>query len=256
MIDISYCATWQLGKSLAIADHAFCAALLRIQAEVYNFSEENAKQDMLSEHFEATTSDRVINLLHNTFVKLTTRRLVLDAPGPLRWLCTLLIDSQYKYLDASSNQEDNLNHQIQLSWQPHLVHRVHTITSATDGTPFGEFKDPKSTDWPLVLNWLLNKIYLEGIPPYYLIPDPTWLPTESIRFFYVDSKWSSAIVDSALSIANHLDEDDKTRQAIKATLLKYMSQYIHPELKHPPQMPKYRFYLQSVAVDVFPDLVV
>jgi hypothetical protein len=250
VIDISYCAAWQLGKALAIADQAFCASLLRIRAQVYNFSTEQVKQEILSSRFEAATSERVIKSLPDTFQKLTT--LASHAPAQTRWSRTSLIHSRYKFLDE---KRDGENKKVQLS-QKHLLSTIHSITSASDGTHFTELKDPNSTDWSLVLNWLLDKIYLEGIPPYYLIPDPTWLPSECIRFFYVDSKWLSAIVDGALSVANHLDKNDDTRMAIKTQLLKYLSHEIHPDLKHPPQVPAYGFYLRSVAVDVFPDLVV
>ncbi|RDB20853.1 hypothetical protein Hypma_012073 [Hypsizygus marmoreus] len=219
LIDISYCAAWQLGKSLAIANQAFCAALLRIRGEVHNSSNEQAKQDTLSKHFEAATSERVIGSLCDTFQKLTT--LTKDAPGRARWLRPSLIQIRYQYL----------NH-------------------------FTEFKDPTSTDWSLVLNWLMDKIYLEGVPPYYLISDPTWLPSESIRFFYVDSKWLSALVNGVLSVANHLDKNNVVRQAIKGQLLKYLNKDLHPDIKYPPQVPTYGFYLRSVTVTVFPDLVV
>ncbi|CAL1698578.1 unnamed protein product [Somion occarium] len=252
LIDISYCTAWQLGKSLAIADQAFCAALLRIRGEVRNAATEQAKQDTLSQHFEVATSERVIGSLPDTFQKLTT--LTQDTPGQTRWLRPSLIQSRYQYLKSDDNGLNSRAHRSLV--QQHLISQVKLLTSAADGSHFTEFKDPTNTDWSLVLNWLMDKIYLEGIPPYYLIPDPTWLPSESIRFFYVDSKWLSALVDGALSVANHLDKQDIVRQAIKGQLLKYLNKDIHPDIKHPPQVPTYGFYLRSVAVSVFPDLVI
>ncbi|KAF8806755.1 hypothetical protein BYT27DRAFT_7338779 [Phlegmacium glaucopus] len=250
LIDISYSAAWQLGKSLAIADQAFCAALLRIRSDVYNYSNEQAKQEKLSSVFEAATSDRVIKSLPTTLLNLT--EVASNEPTALRWARTSLIHSRYKHLGRHHDSKPDKAKRF----QRHLAERVHFIASATDGTSYTEFNDPNSTDWSLVLDWLMDKIYLDGIPPYYLIPDPTWLPSECIRFFHVDRKWLNALVDGALSIANHLDKDDRSREAIKKQLQNYLSLNIHPNLKHPPQTPVYGFFLRSVAVDVFPDLVV
>ena len=249
LMDISYCVAWQLGKSLAIADQAFCAALLRIRSNVYNAASNEAKQKTLSEQFEAATSKRVIDALSGHFDLMT--QLSKESPNERRWDRPSLVQDRYKLL---AEQKNSVVHNEFAD--NHLRSRVELFASATDGTHFTEVKDAKSADWDLVLNWILNKIYLENIPPWYLIPDPTWLPAESIRFFYVDHKWLSALIDGVLSVANHLDAQDKVRQCIKHQLQKYLNEEFHPLLKHPPQVPSYGFYLRSVVVDAFPDLVV
>ncbi|KAK2459390.1 hypothetical protein APHAL10511_008595 [Amanita phalloides] len=249
LMDISYSAAWQLGKSLAIADQAFCAALIRIRADVYDKSSEKAKEKELSKKFEDATSKRVIDALPEHFSDMM--QLSKQPFDQQRWDRPSLIQSRYQLL-AEGKDTESYNEAI----AHHLRRRVERLASATDGIHYTEAKDPLSTDWDLVLNWILDKIYLDRVPPWYLIPDPTWLPAESIRFFYVDHKWLSALVDGALSVANHLDKQDKVRQVIKDQLVKYLNEEIHPELKHPPQIPSYGFYLRSVVVDAFPDLVV
>lgn len=246
LMDLSYCTAWQLGKSLAIADQAFCASLLRIRADVHNESDGKTKEEILSNHFDAATSTRVIESLPDTLKKMNN--LGVDKPEELRYSRPKLIQSRYEFLSGGASRDE--------LYQTHLIKRVRALASAADGGHFTEMKEPCSTDWSLVLNWLMDKIFLEGIPPHYLIPDPTWLPSECIRFFYVDQKWLSALVDGALSVSNHLDKDDITRRAIKVQLLKYLKEDIHSILKHPPLVPRYGFYLRSVAVDAFPDLVV
>jgi hypothetical protein len=41
---------------------------------------------------------------------------------------------------------------------------------------------------------------LNGVPFSYLVPDADLLPPESIRFFYVDRRWTDALVQGALSV--------------------------------------------------------
>jgi hypothetical protein len=41
---------------------------------------------------------------------------------------------------------------------------------------------------------------LSGVPFSYLVPDAELLPPESIRFFYVDRRWTDAVVQGALSV--------------------------------------------------------
>ncbi|KAK2465664.1 hypothetical protein APHAL10511_002208 [Amanita phalloides] len=244
IIDISYCAAWQLGKSLAMADQGFCAALFRIRADAHDTASKRAKEDALSQNIEAITSERVIGSLPQHFADM--KQLFKKRPNRRRWDRPFLIQSSYQHLAKKDPG----------SVESHLRRRVGQLALATDGSHYTELKDPISTDWDLVLNWIVDKLYLERIPPWYLIPDPSWLPAESIRFFYIDRKWLSALVDGALSVANHLDAQDKVRQAIKDQLLKYLNEDIHPNLKHPPQIPSYGFYMRSVVVDALPDLIV
>lgn len=118
----------------------------------------------------------------------------------------------------------------------------------------GLFTDgkPNSTDWTIIHNWVYNKMYLLDIPAHYLIPDPTFLPIESLRFFHIDDTWVDCLLDGALSVANHLDRDsDWIRAAIKATLNVYLSTPVDGIV---PQIPSCGFILRSEVVKVMPDM--
>jgi hypothetical protein len=248
MIDISYCAAWQIGKALAIADQAFSAALLRIRGYVHNASSEARKQVAITQHYEDSRSKELIDRLSKTFDTLTGLGWKVEADTK-RYSRLPLVQSRYQ--DIASIPIDRYKDIKRLG------ERLGGLTSAIgeQSSHFTELKDPQSSDWKLVLNWLMDKIYLEGIPPYYLISDPTWLPSESIRFFYVDEKWLSALVDGALSVCNHLDKDDATREAIKDELQHYITSDLHPDYKYPPQLPRYGCYMRSVAVSALPDFI-
>lgn len=57
---------------------------------------------------------------------------------------------------------------------------------------------------PDLANWLNRLMLLHGVPIHYLVPDEGMLPPESIRFFYVDMNWVSALIDGAFSIGRNL----------------------------------------------------
>jgi hypothetical protein len=50
-----------------------------------------------------------------------------------------------------------------------------------------------------VRSWLARLRLLEGVPFDYLVPDSELLPPESIRFFYLDRRWTDALTQGALS---------------------------------------------------------
>ncbi len=47
--------------------------------------------------------------------------------------------------------------------------------------------------------WLAQATLLYGVPIEYLVPDARLLPTESMRFFYLDRNWLDRMLDGALS---------------------------------------------------------
>src|SRR5690349_5364513 len=52
--------------------------------------------------------------------------------------------------------------------------------------------------------WMSRLALLYGVPFNYLVPDEKMLPPESIRFFYLDNIWISALTNGAFSIGRNL----------------------------------------------------
>ena len=48
---------------------------------------------------------------------------------------------------------------------------------------------------------------LKGIPYRYLVPDPSLLPNESVRFFQIDQNWIKAFICGAFSIGHTIEYD-------------------------------------------------
>ena len=55
------------------------------------------------------------------------------------------------------------------------------------------------------LNESLHLLY--DVPVAYLVPEPAFLPPESIRFFYVDENYITAMLNGVTSIARHTEAD-------------------------------------------------
>lgn len=103
-----------------------------------------------------------------------------------------------------------------------------------------------------VLSWLVDRMFLAGVPAHCPLPDPSYLEEESLRFFHIDRNWVDALIDGALSLGNHFGTDED-RVAIKKALNDYIGRT--PEgMDHLVQMPAYGFYLRSDLVTMLPHL--
>lgn len=71
---------------------------------------------------------------------------------------------------------------------------------------------------PDLVQWLARLRMLYGLPFNYLVPKNEFLPTETIRFFYVDPDWISALADGALSIGRHYNGPDNPPASIRSEL--------------------------------------
>jgi hypothetical protein len=60
-----------------------------------------------------------------------------------------------------------------------------------------------------IRNWLVRMRLLEGVPFANLVADTELLPPESIRWFYLDRRWTDALVQGALSVGT-VNSDDRT----------------------------------------------
>jgi hypothetical protein len=60
--------------------------------------------------------------------------------------------------------------------------------------------------------WLVRLRLLDGVPFAYLVADSELLPPESIRWFYVDRRWTDALVQGALAVGT-VNSDDRTQLA-------------------------------------------
>src|SRR6476469_7392110 len=69
-----------------------------------------------------------------------------------------------------------------------------------------------------VVDWLARLRLLCNVPFAYLVPDHRLLPSDAIRFFYLNRNWTDAAVDGALSVGAVASKDRAQLQALHATL--------------------------------------
>lgn len=113
-----------------------------------------------------------------------------------------------------------------------------------------------------LLTWLLDIRLLRHIPLAYLVPDAELLPTESIRFFFVDPTWVDRVVDGAFSAAS----TGTVELVFTCTLMKMARAKLDEEIKKAadaqvatswtPNSPMTGMLVRSELVRRWPDMVV
>lgn len=251
IMDVSYSLAWQLGKTMAIADQAFTAALSRIRMTIHKQAYQAVKGEIIG--------DAKKNL-HELVPRLSKQIATLASlhEGPVD------MDAKQKWSNSVRIPQKNMSFfspEVRAKFLDEAKKAARTLASSTDSTDkqylfHNEHNTATSTDWALMLKWLLERMSFYAVPAHYLITDPTHLPKETIRFFTVDPNWVDALIDGALSIANHIEgDDDQIRTAIKSTLEDYL-RTVDPQIKYVPQIPKSGFLLRSALVTKFPNLIV
>jgi hypothetical protein len=72
---------------------------------------------------------------------------------------------------------------------------------------------------PDVTSWLASLAVLKNVPFSYLVPHESMLPTESIRFFAVDTSWINALLQGACSIGRASSAGAAQESVLSAKLL-------------------------------------
>ncbi len=271
LMDITYSVAWQVGRTLALGDESFTAALGRLRTAIGKESLKAAKLRTIKEKNETSIRTRrevlddlsnVVESLANIHIGrgLPQRPLLLgDDPempppqpplfspgGPKkRWHRHRLLKRQIPDLSFSAPR-------IEEKYPEEALAVARSLAKSSDGGIYDETNYPESTDWMIVLSWLVDRMFLAGIPAHYLITDPSHLEPETLRFFRIDPNWIDALIDGALSLGNHMGTD-LDRVAIKKALNEYLD-HENPETGLKTQIPTYGFYLRSDLVTMFPDL--
>jgi hypothetical protein len=255
IMDLTYAVAWQLGKTLAVADRVFTTALGKLRTSIYNETMNNAKAEILRGRGAYKTWDETVASLATTIPKL--KALHRDSgDGGLYGPGGSMGD---RWNRARSDPLDLSNHgcliQDIFGRHANAVGRNLMLSSDGGGTErYDEHNTPASTDWMVVLTWVLDKLFLYSVPAHYLIVDPTYLAPETLRFFHVDRNWTDALIDGALSLGNNLYGVDVVRKAIHGMI----SEYLYPStpVTPAPQFPLFGFLMRSEAVTQYPDLKV
>ncbi|KAL4922828.1 hypothetical protein BDW62DRAFT_196836 [Aspergillus aurantiobrunneus] len=262
IMDISLSAAWQLGRMLAIADQAFVASLGRVRKAIYDKGMYYKQlHDLQPQGFKSNIGllaelpiiiEELERLPYSSALSLT------DPQAQRRRWCRsprAHIGLSYSAYHATYESREVLRQCFERA-----ALEVASALDIKDPTqpcaiPYNEHNTPFNADWAIVLKWIVDRLYLSSIPAYYLITDSSHMPVEGIRFFKVDQQWMHALLDGALSLANHIDRtDDHVRDAILAAIKRYRDTPIAELDNSLPPFPEYGCYVRSPLVVKFPDL--
>ncbi|PHH93133.1 hypothetical protein CDD83_513 [Cordyceps sp. RAO-2017] len=257
IMDITYSVAWQVGRTMALGDESFVAALGRLRSAIHGTAAGKAKL-------------QAVKAVDDTAFR-TRADVLSDLDGVVKNLATIHLDRQRRdgnpvYKPGGAKRRWFRSHlrraekpglsfaspAIQERYPAEALKASRSLARSRSGEPYDETNEPVSTDWMTVLSWLVDRMFLAGVPSHCLIPDPTYLEPESLRFFHIDRNWVDALLDGALSLGNHFGVDED-RVAIK----KALNDYIGTTPKgqgHLVQVPAYGFYLRSDLVTMYPDL--
>ncbi|KAI1190240.1 hypothetical protein F5B17DRAFT_427728 [Nemania serpens] len=267
LMDISYASAWNLGKTLALGDRSFTAALARLRASIPDQALNKAKQNVF--HQIRTRPGRTTSAQTTYIPQAELKSDILNMVNALNDLN----DSVHSYGTATSTNrwrrrepiDEPETSEISSLSSPHISSQMYNLTLdiaassalAINDKPYNYHAVPVNTDYAKVQEWILNRLHLDGIPAHYFLPDPSHLPPETLRFFYVDANWTEAFVDGALSLANHAVDDpskDYCRTAIKEMLNRHFK--TPTKDSYCQQMPAYGCLLRSQLLVQFPDLTI
>lgn len=239
VMDVSYSSAWQLGKLLAISDKRFNSALLRFRSLVHEAAASATNTQINGIASKAT----ILSSVKNSVAELDAASDSTRTPARLVLPSTDRVAPPLTHPDVAPIFRENLFRFIDA--------QVAAGQSLYRGFGLGK---ANNSDWEIIHNWISDKLFLGGIPSQYLFPDPSFLPSEALRFFYIDDAWIDCLIDGALSVANHLEPvDDKVRRRIKDIYNVHLINKIDPAPIKPP-VPRYGFVIRSQLIKVMPDL--
>ncbi|KAF3208014.1 hypothetical protein TWF192_003200 [Orbilia oligospora] len=256
IMDITYSAAWNLGKTLAMADHAYSSALSRSRKQILQIATPSAQLKVLK--FAGIHIKSKTDIIAEMSGSISTLNEISESFGAMSMAYRWQKHQPPKTPDLSYHSEE-----MGLFLDEELLKAAYLVASSTDPNPklpylppYDEHNTPYSADWVVILKFLCDLMYLIKIPHNYLLTDASHLPQETVRMFHIDPNWIDALLDGALSIGNLVDRRrDRVRDAIKMAFNRYL-ETPNSELGYPPPVPRYGFYMRSILVAMFPDLKV
>jgi hypothetical protein len=260
IFDMSYAAAWQVGQSLALSDKTFAQTVFRFRKHG------NQMVDLMVERKRQDSGVPVAKLL--------------EGSPHVRRLTQFLQNKPHEALSAFAVNPD----------KQALAGRVQKLFKANDGRAVvadtavpahtaktlmqepsvpGTIAEELADELSYMGSWLADLHELRKVPFDHLVADTRMLPTESLRFFYVDNNWIELLVNGALSPGMHSTRDTafvdmmKTsiRAAIDADLQKRWKAITGMELTPAPNtdvfdLPVSGILMRSAMVSGWPGLVV
>ncbi|KAL8707280.1 MAG: hypothetical protein Q9220_007664 [cf. Caloplaca sp. 1 TL-2023] len=260
ILNLTFQLAWTLGRSLAMSDKTFSAAVMRVRGSIHQQTLNAIKLDL--DAASASSSYKGIEQVlksmstsSNTDLKEYSAN-TSSSNFHQRWKKPETLPST-KTLYSFTHQN------VKEAYKQKLIKAAMELSAAASPDPHktneahaDETYPAALTDWATVFAWCLDKWFLSSsIPMEYLVPDPSSIPKESIRTFYIDPTWLRCLIDGALSVGEYTTDDDALRDNIKDAFERYLTTNIRG-CDYPPQMPRFGIFIRSQLVKTYPNLVV
>jgi len=212
--DLSYAVAWELGRLLALSDRAYSTNQLRSQKELRRV------MNLVRERSRCQSGQNLLakNAITGNVIALTE---ILESKHVSRAFVDWLGNEFGSHLPRSGSAA--------IATRPANPHAPLSSRSAPATSQFRTLFDRDDIqsliaqhvnaviqDNPLsdVVDWLGKLRLLYGVPFIHLVSDSRMLPSEEIRFFYVDSNYLDALSDGASSVSIQSSRDVEEQQLV------------------------------------------
>jgi hypothetical protein len=274
MMDVSCSSAWALGRLMALNDTCFAQTVYKWKRHTVRSTIDRARFRMLTGH---TADAGALSTSRRRFVEQSLSRGLSSALLPLGGIspeaATLHIEALPPIEDmppapllSTTARTLQLSRAVTdvdtIATLHHLDQEVHLLRSS-----LALAAEPEPTSEAIMSKWLGELALLKNIPLHYLVPDERMLPTESIRFFQIDTSWLEAIHDGALSIGRVTDADlshDKAFHPLFRAQTERATAVARPQARRlleqgqasPWVQPSSGFLLRSQVITQWPDMEV
>ena len=240
VFDHSLAAAWQCGRSLALADQTYATTLMRLRQTTNDYIDQSSLQGTAA---PAPPQQA-------TQVQLAS----LFSGGVLEKIQKI----------SKANHVVTPAHLLKATPAPAPVNQLRGVMAQQDVMLGVDQQTNTDPDAVAVSNWLGQLQLLYGVPFVHLVADARMLPTESIRFFYLDKNWINALTDGALCIGLGTSKESSIQasltdqlEAMAATAaLSYRADSLGQPPPAPATGPTGGFLIRSALVRGWPGLVV
>jgi hypothetical protein len=183
IFDVSYAAAWQLGRALGLADPTFAQSLVTYRQFARSAAALLGQRSTVAHLAGVPAADLV-------------------APNPTRRrLVAAIAEGLGERWTAALREPDGERRPAAPPRRPAPERGRAVVAAALDEDGAAEALADQLADLQVpVASWLAGLALLEPLPFANLVPDPSMLPVESVRFFYVDPAWQQALAAGAMSI--------------------------------------------------------